>query len=503
MAPSAGIDLSRNSRSSVGIGAISLVHERHMLVGRSSLPPVNAAKPGPAYTPRSSVGRTPCQVNDERANGHKQAAVVGAICMVALASSVALSLAHGVEVFAAGSKIKALALPVDYAVILCCFLVERQERGRRSSISMVVLWAYALLLLLVCSIAASTLHSSTTSVLSLLQDIASLGMCAASAILIRSRTNVELLPWVKILAVTAVGLALLPQQAPPFASLIIPAVFALVLVRANLRRTWRALPWLLMAWIIYGLVRSGSAIPSGAQLLQYAVCITAFCYFKRPTRYPRSVAGAVTGVAVAVGLLFCLTPGRQLLGLAGDFQDVTIAQRQYEMQAVWAKVSSSTEMTIIGGGPGATVNLSQSPDVATLIAAGRDPVAVDDVHLLAAHLMLKFGVFGICWLILLLLSLTLMAVRVAESRSANSQALFMFLVGMFAFGIPAATNFLANPIFGVLFGVLAGTEPARRSTDASQSDVANWRLLDERSPRVISSDSWSRRKGPQGRSSRR
>ena len=143
----------------------------------------------------------------------------------------------------------------------------------------------------------------------------------------------------------------------------------------------------------------------------------------------------------------------------GDFahEDVTLAQRGYETRRVWEDLASAGILDmLVGKGPAATVDLSASPDVLTLIAAGRDVSRVDDTHLLTTWLLLKFGLIGVIILVLIAASIGRAVWRVLSARRPDviDLGLSIYVVCGFAFAIPAATNFFVEPATFLCLGAL-------------------------------------------------
>src|SRR5206468_1460928 len=126
-----------------------------------------------------------------------------------------------------------------------------------------------------------------------------------------------------------------------------------------------------------------------------------------------------------------------LLGRASS-PDLGIAQRSFEAARVFDLLGISWWAPLTGLGPGATVDLRGSPAGATLVVAGRDLSAVPDVHFLTAHLLLKTGVLGFVWLLILVIALW----RSFQSCLGASDQLTTFRLGLVLFVTAGIANSL-------------------------------------------------------------
>lgn len=191
---------------------------------------------------------------------------------------------------------------------------------------------------------------------------------------------------------------------------------------------------------------------SSAETAQIGVCIGVVSLLI----LPRALRSLVAASFAAACIYWAYSAGMFAL-VTGNLhsEDVTIAQRSYEASRVIASNVSNPIYLIVGAGPGATVDLSQSPDALTLLAAGRDLSAVDDVHLLPAHLFLKLGLAGIAWMAILVSSVASIGkVVLVDDPDPRSVLAFLFVVSGIAMSIPAATHLFANPLVPLLLGAL-------------------------------------------------
>jgi hypothetical protein len=180
---------------------------------------------------------------------------------------------------------------------------------------------------------------------------------------------------------------------------------------------------------------------------------------------------------VSAALIFFIQRGYYTL-LTGQYQtaDVTIAQRVFEARAVIEQLDATDLGMLFGLGPGATVDLSASPDAGTLAASGRDLLAVDDVHLLSAYLLLKLGAFGIVWSLLLFGAAWKAALPAFGPSSADTTwrlLLLLYVVAGAVNALPAATNLFVNPLVPIFLGALwALRDRDRRQTGVSTVNSA-------------------------------
>jgi hypothetical protein len=154
--------------------------------------------------------------------------------------------------------------------------------------------------------------------------------------------------------------------------------------------------------------------------------------------------------------------------LTGQYSsnDVTIAQRAFEARTVLERLGTTTWGQLFGLGPGATVDLAAAPDANTLAASGRDLLAVDDVHLLSAYLLLKLGAIGIVWSLLVFSAIWKAALPTFGTSTAETTwriVLVLYLAGGAVNALPAATNLFANPLVPIFLGVLWAARVRDRS----------------------------------------
>lgn len=250
----------------------------------------------------------------------------------------------------------------------------------------------------------------------------------------------------------------------PYAALFVPAVL-IALLQIRRGKTGFILKLMTAAaiasWAFRTIFVSIQPV-SIALILQIASCLIAIIIFRTHSSYKGLVASSTT-IGVLSLLLFLPS---EFAYLVGDYayQDVTLAQRGYETAQVLTLVAQSTERTLFGLGPGGVLNLTLSPDAVTLNAAGRDLSAVDDVHLLTTYFLMKFGLLGLFWLVGLFWFVVALMNRMTKARSVSDfeVSLVLCLLAGIAAGIPAATNFLGNPLPFLAAGILIARFPARR-----------------------------------------
>lgn len=174
---------------------------------------------------------------------------------------------------------------------------------------------------------------------------------------------------------------------------------------------------------------------------------------KRRFRSVLLLFGLIAGVIMAIfsGL------GRLLLGDGSGVEDVTLSHRAYETFAVWQQNLSNPVSLVFGLGPSATVDLSRSPDVATLLWSGRDVFRVDDVHFISSWVVLKFGLIGLIALLVMFLWL-LRELFVFINQSARVDpfigSVWLLALSGITFGAPAATYIFTYPLIAIALGIL-------------------------------------------------
>lgn len=268
----------------------------------------------------------------------------------------------------------------------------------------------------------------------------------------------ELMRFVSLLAILTLVSIVAEISIVPFSDLAIPLGVSLVCLSSSTRLTSGArsvvglLGVLLVGYeVVYGLSLVEDSL-TGALIGQLAVCGVLAVLWKAPGSARRMLAG-VFGVAGAFALI--------RLGLIGihfgevrDDWDVTLLQRAYEARSVNETLSGAR--FFVGGGPGATLDLSSSPDAPTLSASGRAIARVDDVHLLMSWIPFKFGLLGCVAFGLMLIWLAHCVVRVPSGTYTCEvdMVMLMFVFGSLAQAATAATYMFSNPLTGICMGVL-------------------------------------------------
>lgn len=197
--------------------------------------------------------------------------------------------------------------------------------------------------------------------------------------------------------------------------------------------------------------------PSDGLVLQmwFAAVLTAIAVVPRRIRMPfAGLALLITVVGVAASPIPALS-----VGVGGDLADLTLAQRAYETTQVFSTIGTDLWNTLLGLGPGGTVDLSQSPDSATLAASGRTLARVTSVHLLTSYVLLKLGVSGVIWLAVLLTwaGVETHAVFARRRPTTFDIAMLCLIWCGVAAALPAATFLFSNVLPPLALGVLRAT----------------------------------------------
>ena len=237
----------------------------------------------------------------------------------------------------------------------------------------------------------------------------------------------------------------------PFSPMVFPAgVIALWLgVRLREHRL------LLLTFGILLLLPGLSTDLSLANISQLAVGLGLIVLFMIRRKY-RKVLLATGIIVVFIGASVSGL-SKLLVGDSNGVLDVTLSHRAFETMAVWEQNLNSPFSFLFGLGPSATIDLSQSPDVNTLLWSGRDIFRVDDVHFISSWIVLKFGVVGLMVLLLLFIWL---GKELFAFISASDQidyfigSIWIIVLSGLAFGSPAATYIFTYPLIGIGLGIL-------------------------------------------------
>jgi hypothetical protein len=358
--------------------------------------------------------------------------------------------------FAANGFAKRLLLPAMLLVLTAVAVYGwRIARPRVSP----PLWWWLLVAALLISVLRVVVSDNTpSSVLGLAQSGALLGGalmlfvlgCVISEMSSRTATSLLLIAS----AATIGSLWLGTNSLVPFVGVAIPTIAALIYVGLRESRGIAVLAGIgLAVWTAVNLSTTRAEV--SLALVAQIVVATAVLAAALLPRILRGLALVAGGVLTALQVL-----GNGYLKIFFGYyavEDVTLAQRGYETRQVWEDLTSSGALDmLVGRGPASTVNLTWSPDAATLLAAGRDIASVDDTHLLTTWFLLKFGIIGIVVFALLLVTvgrLSLFALRQPRPVAADLVPLIYVLSGI-AFAVPAATNLFVEPATFLALGVL-------------------------------------------------
>jgi hypothetical protein len=379
------------------------------------------------------------------------------ICIIGVGGSLLLTaLTAGGGLFSEAAKIKSVALPCVYVILFVCAL--RARKGPRVAQPGYMVWVPMLVGCLLVSTVSAIAQRTYLSITALAQDwlmLGSMAFASLAALHISGKHVPKIVEWFSL---TGIVLAAIQYTLPPFSALIVPAVITAFFIRREYPESqlWSWMPWIGLFLVFRSHFGFGRGEPSGAITLQYATCIGILLLIAAIRRFGIPFAACLTVAAAVIGgVMLLTTSGQQLAGIGGEVSDVTIKQRLYEMDVVQEDTGSSPFSTLFGLGPGSTIDLRACPDAETLKAAGRHLSAVDDVHLLTASLLMKLGYAGLMWIITVLACLIAVAWKAASDKTLDrtSIGLVVFLIGFVAYGAPAATNYLANPLFGFFFGL--------------------------------------------------
>lgn len=381
------------------------------------------------------------------------------ICGIAVAASLGMTVIArtGTQPFAAAAMVKMVALPATYLVIIVGFCRMR-SLGRPPARTLI--WAPALLGIVGVSLTVEIGASDHASVISLAQDACVFLFLAAGAWIARPLDPAGLAEACRVMTATAALMSLLPVQAPPFASLMVPALLVAAMLWRHVTAVERLLYLCFYMAIARQLLTAWNSWVTGAHLLEAGASAGAVLLMWWARAGRRSTFEHVVLAAVLTGVGLTTTHGAQITGRVDTHTtDVTIAQRAYETRVVEQDTARSVARMLVGGGPGATMDMSVSPDRRTLQSAGRELHSVDDAHLLTTHMLLKLGWAGVIWLVLFLGCLVVTLIRAGRAGSTGRIGLGIYAAAMLAYGIPAATNALANPLLAIVVGALAVSIP--------------------------------------------
>jgi hypothetical protein len=385
----------------------------------------------------------------------------------ALAAVLAFSnMGSGAQVFAAAGKAKRYALPVVYLLFLIASIHPAPKRLKRGNKAVPMpAWVWLPTVGVLVSYVGNLAIPSPRTDISGFDLIQGLALFLGFTLLARFGLRADDWPdttrrrLVAFLLIAALVTGLFQAHGlAPFVALTVPGFFAAVglFLRSHGGPRW---PFLLLSialgYLTLDSIRPNNVEPTSAAVLgQVAVCGAILALFL----VPRALRRTTIVLAIAVGIWwFVKLNGFQLLSGNLHSSDVTIYQRSFEAKVVLKDVSNHLWTIIFGLGPGARVDLSASPDASTLLSSGRDLLAVDDVHLLSAYLLLKLGALGIVWALLLFIAMWKAALPCFGPNTPDTTwrlVLLLFVAAGAINALPAATNLLVNPLVPLFLGVL-------------------------------------------------
>lgn len=259
----------------------------------------------------------------------------------------------------------------------------------------------------------------------------------------------------------------------PFSPMVFPAgVIALWLgVRLREHRL------LLLTFGILLLLPGLSTDLSLANISQLAVGLGLIVLFMIRRNYRKVLLA--TGIIVVFIGAFVSGLSKLLVGDANGVLDVTLSHRAFETMSVWEQNLNSPFSFLFGLGPSATIDLSQSPDINTLIWSGRDIFRVDDVHFISSWIVLKFGVVGLMVLLLLLIWLgkeLFVFISASDQIDSFIGSIWIIVLSGLAYGSPAATYIFTYPLIGIGLGILIWNKSVSSSrVQNSQGNNQSWK----------------------------
>ena len=240
-----------------------------------------------------------------------------------------------------------------------------------------------------------------------------------------------------------------------FSALVLPTAALLLYLAVRRVRLWPLLGIVGAFIVVSSIMANADAVdPSAASTGQLVVAagVLALAALPRRARLPVVVLGAVGGLVVLSG---SDVPGL-FLGRGADLEDVTLAQRAYETQQVFHQIGTNASTLLFGAGPGATVDLTLSPDSDTLAGSGRVLSAVPSVHLLSSYVLMKTGFVGLIWLLVYISAAGAAALRVLRRPVPDlfDLTLVVFVLCGIIQAVPAATFLFSNPLPALALAIL-------------------------------------------------
>jgi hypothetical protein len=413
----------------------------------------------------------PGEVSTERVEGLATRRLILALAVVlgvAVAARLALGGGRG---FAVTHDTKAVTLPVVYLVFaFAAFLPVASRRGVRAPG-----WLTFLVVGMVLGLAGSLFAPEIrTTPLALAQGTALLG-----GFVLFGWFGMQAAHWPEalqerlfnllIVAGLIVG-ALGALSLTGFGSVAVPTFFAVVILA--LRSPVHRIRYIVLAvplgvLMVINLRPYADVAVSGAVIGQVVICAGVTAVLVVVPKRMR--VGIVVLASCAAVYLFQQGHGLELVSGQYVSDDVTLAHRSYEAGQVLHLIAAHPWGMFFGFGPGATVDLTNSPDAATLLSSGRDLTAVDDVHLMSGYLLLKMGALGLAWFCMLvgaMWRISLSCIRAKDDLTTFRAVLLVYVLAGVVLALPAATHLFTNPIVPLFLGVLWATTPGagRRQT---------------------------------------
>jgi hypothetical protein len=370
---------------------------------------------------------------------------------------------------------KRYGLPATYVIFTLVMVLPYRGMYPRPQFPV---WWWTLLAILTISTAGSFFYvRQSVQIIDLAQSVALI-----TGVLLISWAGLTAGEWhprqeyalVYVVGISAFSSAVLNIPLGPFVSISAPATLGLLYAAIRLKKG--RIPYLLIAGFV-GFSTLSSLLeqrnPSISQITQLIVCAVLLVVAVLP--HPLRIVSVIGGVIGAVYMLFSTSIVMLMKGEAPSSEnDVTLTHRAYEAAMVEGMIESNTWSSLFGMGPSATVDLSSSPDRVTLFVSGRDVTAVDDVHFLTSWVLLKFGISGVIWLVLLAIAMVREGAHILTPRRP---AVFDVILLMFVFaggisGLPGATNLFANPLAFLFLGILIARRRLRASKKWATKQIA-------------------------------